>query len=486
MILKYSLRTHLLSFCILLVLLCLVVTPIGISFIMGSQFDVYMRERVSQEQREIAMDLHDIYVAEGRWNLFQVSDIAKQAIRGPVIEAYLRERTGALIWSDSRRRRQTTRREVRSRTTRLYPDRTYADSTYTNIEVFNEGYPQNTNQNTLIRHAIPIVVNDTEVGILEFVSETLPEGVEAQFLNRFHTYMFIAVAGMIIIAGGLSFILANALSRPILRAAKRAEEISVGGYQNSEENVATSVVEIETLTNSLESLARSLEGQETLRKRLMSDVAHELRTPISVIKAQIEAIADGVVPAEQINFATCVKEADRLTRLIANVENLTNIEGDSLVPRKEQFDISVMLTELTNSFSLLFHEAGIKLEHKITQGLMVYADSDKIKQVFDNLLSNALRYTDLGGTVELSAWNEVQNNAKVIKIQVKDTGIGISESDLPNIFDRFYRADISRARDTGGRGLGLPIAKAIVTAHGGTITAERNPIQTGSIFTVTI
>ena len=475
MIIKYSLRTHLLSFCILLVLICLVITPLGISIIMGSQFDVYMRERVTQEQKEIAVALHDIYVAEGGWNLFRVNDIAKQVIRGPLIAASLRDKTGALIWSARRRGSGISSWELRARSNPMY----------TGIEI-NLDLPQNSAQNTLVRHTLPIIANGAEVGILEFVTVPLPEGVEAQFLDRFHSYMYITVSGMLIIAGGLSFILANALSRPILKAAKRAEEISVGGYHNSEEKVATSVVEIETLTNSLESLARSLEGQEILRKRLMSDVAHELRTPISVIKAQIEAIADGVLPAEQANFAACVKEADRLTRLIANVENLTNIEGDSLVPKKEQFDISDMLTELTNSFALLFQEAGIKLGHNITQGLTVYADSDKIKQVFDNLLSNALRYSDSGGTVELSAWNEVQNNSKVTKIQVKDTGIGISEDDLPNVFDRFYRTDISRARDTGGRGLGLSIAKAIVTAHGGTITAENNPVQTGSIFTVVL
>jgi signal transduction histidine kinase len=333
---------------------------------------------------------------------------------------------------------------------------------------------------------VPIIANGTEVGILEFVSMQLPEGVEAQFLSRFHSYMYITVLGMLILAGGLSFIVANGISRPILKAAKRAEEISGGGYRNSGGKLSTSVIEIETLTNSLESLARSLEGQETLRKRLMSDVAHELRTPVSIIKAQIEAIADGVLSAEQANFTTCVKEADRLTKLIANVENLTHIEGDSLVLKKEHCDISTMLIDLAKSFALLFQEAGIKLEQNIAQGLFTNVDGDKIKQVFDNLLSNALRYTDSGGTVELSAWREVQNNYDVLTIKVKDTGIGIPEDDLPNIFDRFYRADISRARDTGGRGLGLSIAKAIDSAHGGTISAENNINHAGSTFTVVL
>ena len=471
---KYSLRTHLLVFYIILVLICLIFTPWVISVIMGSQFDVYMQERATQEQRDIAEALSDIYIAENGWNLFRVNDIARQVLRGPLIAVSLNERNGGMVWSARRRGSQIISWQ---RITRGYPMK------HSNVQT-SPDYPANNPQSSLKRQTLPVMANGTNVGTLEFVSVPLPEGVEAQFLNRFHSYMYIAVLGMLIIAGGLSFIVANGLSRPILRAARRAEEISRGGYQISERKAATNITEIETLTDSLESLGRALEGQEILRKRLMSDVAHELRTPITIIKTQIEAIADGILPAEQTNFMACVKEADRLTKLIANVENLTNIEGDSLVLKKEHVDISAMLTDIASSFNLLFQDAGIKLEQNITQGLSIYADGDKMKQVFDNLLSNSLRYTDSGGTVELSAWRETQNNDKVLVIKVKDTGIGISENDLPNIFDRFYRADISRARDTGGRGLGLSIAKVIVTAHGGTISAENSPNKTGSIFMV--
>ena len=470
---KRSLRTHLLMFCIFLTLICLVVTPWVISVIMGSEFDVYMQERATQEQKEVAEALRDTYIAEGGWNLFRVDDIARQVLRGPLMAVSLSDGTGGMMWSARRRGLQVI----------SWQRRTIAYPMHSNYQT-NPDYPANNPQSGLKRQTLPVIVNGANVGTLEFIYVPLPEGVEAQFLSRFHAYMYIAVSGMLILAGGLSFIAANSLSRPILKAAKRAEEISRGGYQNSEIKTVANVIEIETLANSLESLAKSLEGQESLRKRLMSDVAHELRTPVTIIKAQVEAIADGILPAEQTNFATCVKEADRLTKLIVNVENLANIEGDSLVLKKKQIDISAMLSDLANSFALLFHDAGITLEQNIAQGLFTYADGDKMKQVFDNLLSNALRYTDSGGTAELSAWLEPSN--KVLMIKVRDTGIGISEYDLPNIFDRFYRADISRARDTGGRGLGLSIARAIVTAHDGTISAENNPKQAGSTFTVTL
>ena len=471
---KYSLRTHLLMFCILLVLLCLIVTPWVISVIMGSQFDVYMQERATEEQKEIAAALRDIYIAEGEWNLFRVNDIARQVLRGPLMAVSLSDNTGGMVWNARRRGSQI----------RSWQRVTITNPTMPPTYQTDPDYPSNNLLNRLKRQTLPVIVNGTDVGTLEFISVPLPEGVEAQFLDRFNSNMYIAVSGMLIIAGWLSLIVANGLSRPILKAAKRAEEISGGGYQNLEGKAATSVIEIETLTDSLESLARSLEGQEILRKRLMSDITHELRTPVTIIKAQIEAMADGVLPAEQTYFTACVKEADRLTKLIAGVENLSYIEGDSLVLKKEQVNISAILTEVANSFAFLFHDTGIALEQSIEQGLSAHVDSDKIKQVFDNLLSNALRYTDPGGTVEISALCGIKNNNIVSIIKVKDTGIGISENDLPNIFDRFYRADISRARETGGRGLGLSIAKAIVTAHGGSISAENNQDEAGSTFTV--
>lgn len=474
---KRSLRTHLLIFYTILVLLCLIVTPWVISVIMGSQFDVYMQERATEEQREIANALRDIYIAEKGWNLARVNDIiARPVLRGPLMAVSLSDKTGGMVWSARRRGAQIVSWQRISITNPMMPPQYQSDP----------DYPPNNPQSRLKRQTLPVIANGVNVGILEFVSWPLPEGVEAQFLDRFHSYLYIAVFGMLIIAGGLSLLVANGLSRPILMAAKRAEEISGGGYNNPEGKVATNVIEIETLTNNLESLARSLEGQELLRKRLMSDVAHELRTPVTIIKAQIEAIADGILPAEQTNFTACVKEADRLTKLIANVENLSNIEGESLVLKKEQVDISAMLTDIVNSFSLLFQDAGIILEQNVAQGLFTHADGDKIKQVFDNLLSNALRYTDSGGKVELSAGRETKNNGKALIIKVRDTGIGISDNDLPHIFDRFYRADVSRTRATGGRGLGLSIAKAIVTAHGGAITAENHRNNPGSTFTVVL
>lgn len=421
---------------------------------MGLQFDVYMDERVTEEQRNLVNALQETYMTEKGWNLFRVADIARQSIRGPLVGIMLNDKNGNLVWSARRRGVLAMSRHG---------------------EKFDA--PMD-----MVRKALPIIVSGEEVGKLEFYSFPLPEGIEAQFLSRFDYYMSVAIFGMLLLAGVLSFIVANGLSRPILGAANRAKEISRGGYHNNIDALPKSkIIEIETLSESLESLARSLEGQETLRKRLMGDIAHELRTPLTVIKAQLEAMADGVIEPEQQNLFDCVAEADRLTRLISNVENLAQLEADSLVIKREKCDISTLLSELVRSFSILYNEAGIVLEEHITGGIRSEIDIDKMKQVFENLLSNALRYTDSGGRVEVIA--ERKKDGFIVKI--RDTGIGVDEKDLPHIFERFYRADVSRTRATGGRGLGLAIAKAIVESHGGTITAENNH-DIGSTFTVSI
>lgn len=449
---KRSIRTHLLVSFILLVLLCLVGVPWITTKIMGEQFDVYMEERVTSEQKELVEALREAYSPERGWNLFRVADITKQSLRGPLVGILLNDRFGNTVWSARRRSIYTPN-----------PD--------------NFGPPRD-----LIKKVFPITDRGADVGSIEFFMFPIPEGIEARFLDRFNHYMLIAVAGMLIIAVVLSFVVANGLSRPILMAANRAKEISRGGYEKSEYlPKKTKILEMETLAEGLESLARSLGGQEHLRKRLMSDVAHELRTPVSIIKARIEAMADGVLSPDHENFSVCVGEADRLTRLIANVEKLAELEGDSLVLNRQKRNVSDLLAELASSFSLLYQEAGVKLEQNVENELSAEIDADKIKQVFENIFANALRYTDSGGKVSVSAYRDDKN----IVVKFCDSGIGIDEKDLPHIFERFYRADKSRTRATGGRGLGLAIAKAIVEAHGGKISVSSTPNK-GSTFTVEI
>lgn len=232
-------------------------------------------------------------------------------------------------------------------------------------------------------------------------------------------------------------------------------------------------------TSDLEELGRSLAGQERLRKRLMTDIAHELRTPLTVVRSQVEAVADGVWEATPERLALCVAEIKRLSDLIGEVESLTRLEGEILSVYLQDTDLSAFLATILDSSEPLFARSGVTLHRSLEGNVRANVDSERFRSVIDNLLSNALRYSEAGGRVEvrLRSWD----GSAVI--EVEDTGAGIDAADLPHVFDRFYRADAARARVTGGRGIGLAIAKAAVEAHGGTIGVSSR-LGEGSRFTV--
>ncbi|MDD2351574.1 MAG: HAMP domain-containing sensor histidine kinase, partial [Synergistaceae bacterium] len=274
------------------------------------------------------------------------------------------------------------------------------------------------------------------------------------------------------------FWIARRLSRPILITAETARKISEGDYEVRIKE-ETNTKELDQLIGAINQLGESLKNQEDLRKQLTADVAHELRTPITTAQTHLEAMIEGCWEPTKDRLQSCYDEMTRISRLVRDLENLAKVEsGNSKLDRS-----MISLMELSNNVVLNF-EAELKNKDLRTSvegsDSMIFADKYRIEQVLMNLMSNAIKYTLEGGNINI----RISESETSVIFEFEDNGIGIPEEELPLIFERFYRADKSRNRMTGGSGIGLAIVRSIVAAHGGTVEVKSR-LNSGTCFTLT-
>ncbi|MDR1307858.1 MAG: two-component sensor histidine kinase [Treponema sp.] len=331
------------------------------------------------------------------------------------------------------------------------------------------------------RERFPVLYNGRTVGAAAietygpfFYSET-----EAGFLASVNRLFTVAAALLTLLSVIISALVSRTIASPVLKAGAAARNIAAlhsGAFPRSgapvriRDNYRTA--ELADLSRSVNELAAELEAGERRQKQLTADIAHELRTPLTCLQGNIEAMIDGVFNCDRERLESCHGEIIRLANLVQDLNTLTSLEWENLVLDKTEFDLSKLLRVTADQFRAAAREKGITLNLELAPCL-VSADYNRLKQVFINLLSNAVKYTDRGGvTVTLKQEKPSGTPRSPVTVYIADTGIGIPEEDRPYIFDRFYRSDKSRARSTGGAGIGLAIAAAITAAHGGTITVE--------------
>ncbi|NKE63748.1 HAMP domain-containing protein, partial [Lentzea sp. PSKA42] len=223
--------------------------------------------------------------------------------------------------------------------------------------------------------------------------------------------------------------------------------------------------EIAGLTRAFNTMAANRAQLEQARKAMVSDVAHELRTPLSNIRGWLEAAEDGVSDLDPALITLLLKEALVLQHVVDDLQDLAVADAGSLRLTVEPVPVASALEQVRAAHEVRAAQAGVTLTVSADPSLVVRADALRLRQILDNLVANALRYVPSGGSVSVSA---VEDGSDVV-IAVADTGAGIAEEDLPHVFDRFWRADKSRARSTGGSGLGLAIVRKLVEAHGGSV-----------------
>lgn len=275
----------------------------------------------------------------------------------------------------------------------------------------------------------------------------------------------------------IGFIISRSITRPINKLMTKAKYISKGEYDKKIE-INTDILEINDLINSINNLSQSIKEQENIRKRLTGDISHELKTPLTNIQSHLEAMIDGIWEPTEERLLSVKEEAERLSSLVSDMQKLNKYDEASIKLKKDNVNISDIICFVIFQFSNLAKSKNIKIEYE-KKNINLYCDKDKITQALVNILSNAIRYSNEGSTIFIE---EKLKDNKVI-ISIEDQGIGISEEDLKYVFERFYRADKSRTRATGGTGIGLTIVKSIVSSHGGEVKLE-SKLGEGSKFTI--
>jgi signal transduction histidine kinase len=296
--------------------------------------------------------------------------------------------------------------------------------------------------------------------------------------------LWISALAAFIIAGLAALLISRRITKPIKTLTDASQQIAQGEYNHRIPENEIPNDELGQLAHSFNQMAEKLEGIDAMRRQLIGDISHELRTPLTAIKGSMEALMDGVLPSDQATYQQIYREADRLQRLVEDLQELNRVDGNTFPLNLKLVHVSELvksaLTPLENTFTM----KGVTLESQVESGLpAIRMDSDRIQQVLHNLLGNALQFTPPDGSVRLS----VKKAENTILFSVRDSGIGISSEHLPHIFERFYRADKSRSRTNGGgSGIGLTIAKSLVEAHGGEIWVESAGENQGSTFSFTI
>lgn len=314
-----------------------------------------------------------------------------------------------------------------------------------------------------------IIVNDKLVGKIEigYLGPFMISNSEIDLITGINSSILYAALFSISLAILIGMFFSSYFTKPIMNITKAANNIREGKLEETV-NTKTNIIELRDLSDSINHLAKSLNNAQILRKRLTSDIAHELRTPLTILKSHLEAINDGIWEPTKERLENFYNEVIRLIKLVEEMKYLNDIENHKLVINNENVNLSKLIFEVLEKFRYEFESKNININNNIKEDIYINGDINKLNQIFINLLSNAVKFTNNSGEVSVSLFKKED----FIIIKIQDNGIGISSNDLPYIFERLYRGDVSRNRKTGGSGIGLTITKTLIEAHNGNIEVE--------------
>lgn len=305
--------------------------------------------------------------------------------------------------------------------------------------------------------------------------------LEQAFLNAFRDSLWLAALAAILVAVVLGLVFSRLVTSPIKQLTLAAKNVANGDFSKRVHQKSRD--EVGDLSVAFNSMAEQLDKKEQNRRQLLADIAHELRTPLSVVQGNLEAWLDGVIAPTPEHIAMAHDEVILLARLITDLRDLSLAEAGQLKLNQVPAELEELIGAVISGIERRAREKNIRVAAELPPDLPpVSVDEHRIQQVLHNLLNNSLRYTPVGGTIKIGVHVETPGQ---VTVYVADNGSGIHPEDLPHIFDHFYKADRSRHRGHGGSGLGLAIVKQLVEAHGGRVWVE-SQLAKGSTFFFTL
>lgn len=429
--------------------------------LVDKHFIAYVEENNQKNRENVVHSLEHEYSEPAGWDKAKIGDISSTALKDGLV-LYIKDLRGGTIWDAS----QTYNKSDEQL---LSPLEETMKSRYT----WWNG--------KIIESSTPIHHGNIEVGtvIIKYYEPFYFTGHDLDFINMFYETLSIVMLVSIIFAILIGLLISRQISIPIRNAIELTKDISNGNLKRRLD-IKSDTLEIKELSGAVNQLAERLEEMEMIRKRIVSDVSHELRTPLTAIQSNMEALIDGIWEPSQERLSNIYKEILRINRLVGDLSKIAKYENKGENLNKTIFNLGEIINRIVTDFELEIHKKNL-LVHVKNGVNNIYADEDKISQIIVNVLSNSIKYTSNNEKVNIETF---KSNSDVV-IKIKDSGIGIPKQDLPYIFERFYRVDKSRNRSTGGSGVGLTIAKAIVEAHNGKIDVISEP-GTGTEFIITL
>jgi signal transduction histidine kinase len=446
---------------IALLLFAILIIGVIVNTLINKSFERYALGRQKKQIAAIIEQVEQQYNAEtGLYNIEALEVIGNAALLNGYI-IHIRTMNNEIHWDIQQHKAEECLLALQHAETNMHSLYPNFQGSYT--EIVNElKQAEEKTGSLIIGYYGPYSLDDEELALINLINKTL----------------IVVAAAFTIIASIVAALMTSHITRPITAAIGVTRHIAQGNYRPPVQH-KSSMKEANDLLAAINAMSEKLEIKEQQKQQMTADIAHELRSPLQNLQSQVDAMIDGIVQPDTACLASCQEEIQRLIGIVRQLQELYVLENNPFELLKEQFDFLPLAEQVCREFENPARKKHITLRRQIPAPAPVYGDKTRIKQGLVNLLANAIAYSGEGGSVTL-AYKQTGNTAH---ISVTDTGRGIPAEDLPHVFERFYRVDKSRNHLSGGMGIGLSITKAIVEAHGGTITAESEAGQ-GAVFTI--